>query len=248
MHNNTKGPYRMNKNTEGGDMKQDKEYTMKDAIKMYYGETGLSEADIEKIDERVCDMNKSGLKEKCQEIAYQKKKSIWRIGRLYVSKAACLVTLFCLIVAVGGFTLVRAYIKMLQVKDLGNHAEVEYLSEDLINGDYPKVIEEYFEPVWIPEGYRIYRTVRRDVYYHVEYRNNKGESILYMQEVLWGNPYYGAEKIQQEDIEFGKYSGELVIDGRDKRYYLIVTDGMYLYGIITSEIDKETIIKMFMGE
>ena len=223
-------------------------YSFKDTLNIYFGETDFSEDETKDIEEMIKEVESTGFKEKCKEIASKKEKTIWRIGRLYISRAACLVTLICIVAAVSGFTFVRAYIKMLQVKDLGNHAEVEYLSEDLINGDYPKVIEEYFEPVWIPEGYTIYRTVRRDVYYHVEYRNNKGESILYMQEVLWGNPYYGAEKIQQEDIEFGKYSGELVIDGRDNHYFLMVTDGMYLYSIITSEIDKETIIKMFMGE
>ena len=56
-------------------MKQDKEYTLKDAIGMYYGKSGLSKEDIEKIDERLYDMNKSGLKERCQGIAFQKRKN-----------------------------------------------------------------------------------------------------------------------------------------------------------------------------
>ena len=79
---------------------------------------------------------------------------------------------------------------MLLVKDLGNHAEVEYLSEDIINGDYPKVIEEYFEPVWIPEGYDICNTSKDEISYSIEYRNSKKEYIRYIQDVLWIRNYY----------------------------------------------------------
>ncbi len=229
-------------------MKHNKKYTLQDAIKMYYGENSLSEEDTEKIDEALKKMNNSDLKGKCQKIVSRKEKKIWQIGRLHISKAACFVTLICLLVAVSGFTLVRAYIKMLRVKDIGNCAVVEYISGKITYGDYPEVIEEYFDPVWIPEGYELSETVKRDIYYRTEYSNKKGGYINYKQGILYLNPHFSAEKGIHEDVEFGKYSGEFIVAERSN--FLIVTDGVYLYSLMAygSEIDKDTMIKMIIGE
>ena len=56
-----------------------------------------------------------------------------------------------------GYAAITGYIKGITVEDKGDHGEVKiaYNTMDSIEKK-PSYIEEYHDPVWIPEGYYIY--------------------------------------------------------------------------------------------
>jgi hypothetical protein len=232
-----------------GGMKEEKDRTMKEAIKLYYGETGLSADDSQKVEEILQSMDISGYREECPQSASPKERSIWHIGSLQFSKAACLITIVCVAVGLCGFSLVMGYINRLKVKELDNHTEVTFDDRDMNGEEPPKVIENCYEPVWVPEGFEKEYEGRTDTSYAISYR--KGNKFIdYSQIVTWVKTHYGAEHGKSENVAFGEYSGVLIEDSKwgDTCYYLIVTDGKYVYDLISSDVDKETLIKMLCGE
>ena len=230
----------------GGEMKEEKEWTLKDAIKMYYGKIELPEEEAKKVDEIFCKMNNSGFKEKCQEIASKNRKKNWHFGRWNISKVACLMTVLCITVVLCGFTLVMGYIKFLRVKDFDDHSEVETYSDDLIDEKTPNVIETYYEPVWIPEGYRKDYEHKSNVSYLISYISGEDEYIDDCQNLPVVKTNYGSEQGKHEAVSFGNYSGEFIKTSTNN--YLIVSDGVYIYSIIASGMDKNTMIRMLYGE
>lgn len=230
-------------------MKEEKEWTLKEAVKLYYGETKLPDEETEKVDKILNALDESGCREKCLKSASQKEKSIWYIGSLQVSKAACLITIVCVTIGLCGFSLVMGYINRLKVKELDNHTEVTFDDRDMNGEEPPKVIENCYEPVWVPEGFEKEYEGRTDTSYAISYR--KGNKFIdYSQIVTWVKTHYGAEHGKSENVAFGEYSGVLIEDSKwgDTCYYLIVTDGKYVYDLISSDVDKETLIKMLCGE
>ena len=230
-------------------MKEEKDRTIKETVKLYYGETGLTEDEAEKVDDILHSMEVSGFREKCRQSASKKEKSIWHIGSLQVSKAVCLITIVCVNVGICSFSLVMGYINRLKVEEFDNHTEVTFDDRDMNGVEPPKVIENCHEPVWVPEGFEKDYEGRTDTTYAISYR--KGNKFIdYSQIVTWGKTHYGAEHGKRENVVFGEYSGVLIEESKwgDTLYYLIVTDGKYVYDLISSDVDKETLIKMLCGE
>lgn len=232
----------------GGDMKDDKGITLKEAIKLYYGEIDLTDTEKEEIDERLRKIEESGFLEKCKEIAREKERErerkIIHIGRLKISRVAGLIFLVCFISVFGvtAYAAVMSHIREIEVNEMGDHSEVavEYNPE---NEEELSAIETYYKPVWVPDGYYLESEREYKEKYTITYAEEESDDIIdYKQYLPFINSYYGAEEGIHENISFGKYTGEYI--DSDSTHYLIVTDGTYLYSIISEKIDKETMIKM----
>lgn len=239
----------MNKDTEivniyegRGVMKEEEAWTLKDAVRLYYGETKLSEEESKQVDEILLSMEKSGLKEKCQKIALEKEKKIWHIGKLCLNRVACIIFVACIFLISTGFAAYMGYIRKIDVVDKGNHSEVDYTYNE--GGDSVKLssIEDYYKPTWVPAGYRICSEYKNRHDYNANYiseddRNN----IVYNQTLPFINVHFSSEGGIKDDISFGKYNGEFI--EKEDYNYLIVTDGVYLYSLIGA-LDRASLVKM----
>ncbi len=233
----------------GGDMKDDKGITLKEAIKLYYGEIDLTDTEKEEIDERLRKIEESGFLEKCKEVARQKqeerKKKFVHIGRWCISKVACLIISVIIVgvLGVGVYAAVRSNIMGIEVDKNGDHSEVVVDYNDS-TGETLSVIKDYYLPIWVPEGYRLETEYKlNERHYKVTFVNDDDEDrIDYNQYLPIVNIYYGAEEGSHENVSFGRYTGEFI--DSQSTHFLIVTDGIYLYSIISEKIDKETMMKM----
>lgn len=245
MNNYTKSAEKYTK--MGGEMKEDKYITLKEVIKMYYGEVTLTEAEEEEVDACLREMEENGFLEKCKEIARQSQKErerkCVRIGRWWINKVACLIiTLIVGILGVTTYAAVRSHINSIQITDKENHSEIKVEYND---GDSTlSAIEDYYAPNWIPDGYYLSSENKFELEYDIVYTNNQGDRILYDQYLPTLKSHYSTENYLKEKVEFDEYSGWYVETDPEK--YLIVTDGTYLYSLIdtTGNIDKQDLIKM----
>lgn len=239
----------MNKNTEimnnyeGGDVvKEEEAWTLKDAVRLYYGETKLSEEESKQVDEILISMDKSGLKEKCQKIALEKEKKIWHIGKLCLNRAACIIFVACIFLTSTGFAAYMGYIRKIDVVDKGNHSEVDYTYYEGTDVVKLSSIEDYYKPTWVPEGYEIVSDFKQKLFYNVSYVSESCKSkIDYDQSLPLVNTHFSTEGGIKEIISFGKFNGEYI--EKETGNYLIVTDGVYLYALI-GNLDKASLIKM----
>ncbi|MBR5177419.1 MAG: DUF4367 domain-containing protein [Lachnospiraceae bacterium] len=230
-------------------MKENEGITLKEAIKLYYGEVTLSEEEEREVDEMLREIEESGFLEKCKEVARQKQKErekkFVHIGRWCISKAACLIIAVLIVGLLGGtaYAAVRSHIREIEVNVNGDHSEVEVHYNDSTD-ETLSVIKDYYLPIWVPEGYWLEAEYRlNERHYKVTYVNEDDEDrINYNQYLPAVNIYYGAEEGIHENVSFGKYTGEYI--DSQSTHYLIVTDGTYLYSIISKKIDKETMMKM----
>lgn len=211
-------------------------------IRLYYGQPAISDTENKKIDEFIVNIENSGFMEQCHKLISEKEKRTWRIGRLYFSKAAGLVFILCLAVITTGFIVVSEYIRHIQVREKENYSIVEIETNDWTNITEPNVIEDYNEPVWIPQEYYTDEEIKNPLVYTIIYASENGDQIIFRQYVPSVKMHYGAENGQHEKVVFGCYSGEYI--EADTYSYLIVTDGMYLYSVIAENMDKETMIRM----
>lgn len=226
-------------------MKEEKVWTVKEAIKLYFGETKLSDEESRKVDEALQSMNENGFKEKCHELVSKKEKSIWHIGRFGISKVACMVAVVVLVTSLCGFTVVMGYLKRLHVVEHGDHSEVQINYDDQDSVNCHRHIETYYEPVWIPDGYNKDYEYKGESSYSIIYVSN--DKHLDYQQYLPNVKYnYGAEIGKHFVVAFGRYSGEFIETEKDN--YLIVTDGIYVYSVIAANMDKNIMIKMLQGE
>ncbi len=223
----------------------DKRYSFKEALELYYGEPELTEE--EKIDEMLMEIEEHGFQEKCKEIVRkkecEKEGKIIHIGRLRISRVAGLIFLICFISVFGvtAYAAVMSYIRGIEVKEMGDHSEVALYynpeKEEL------SAIETYYKPVWVPDGYNLdseekYADKYRLVYISVDNENQ----IIYSQALPSVKAHYSTEDGVSEKVVFGRYSGEYV--ETDFENYLIVTDGIYIYSLVADEVDKQELIKM----
>ena len=236
-------------------MKDDKGITLKEAIKLYYGEIDLTDTEKEEIDERLRKIEESGFLERCKEVARQSEKKRIHIGRLCISKVACMIFVICLSVALTGgivYAAVLNHIRSIKVKDMGDHGEldIEYNDVSATGEDQEKnsalEVFNYYELAWIPDGYSTKSEYKQDMGYSVCLTDTYEHTILYRQSLPELNVHYSTENGKSEKVFFGKYKGEYIIT--EKCNYLIVTDGTYIYSIISSNIEKEEMIKMIKGE
>ncbi len=229
--------------------------SLKDLVKLYYGETSLSAEEEAEVDELRNRVEKSGFLDKCREVARQSEKKRIHIGRLCISKVACMMFIICLFVALTGgivYAAVLNHIRSIKVKDMGDHGELNIEYNDVsttgeAQKDNPALeVFNYYEPAWIPDGYSIESEYKQDMGYSVYLTDTDEHTILYRQSLPELNVHYSTENGKSEKVFFGKYKGEYIIT--EKCNYLIVTDGTYIYSIISSCIEKKEMIKMIEGE
>ena len=232
----------------------EEKYSLKEAIDLYFGEPRLTEEEEKQIDERLKKIEESGFLDKCKEVARQSEKKRIRIGRLCISKVACIVFIVCLSTALTGgivYAAVLNHIQGIQVKDMGNYGELEIDYNDVSvtvenqEKNPPLEILDYYEPTWIPDGYYKDNEHKHIMSYSINYLSKDSDrDIYYSQYTSTAKYYYSTENERPERVSFGEYSGEYIETDDDN--YLIVTDGTYIYSLIaqSGDIGKQELIKM----
>ena len=230
----------------GGEMTDNSRPDLKEVLKVYYGEPDLTPEESKEVEQMISEVKASGFLEKCHEICKKKEKKYWYIGKMAVNKAACLIGAVCCIFLLCGFTVYSVYIKNLHMENKGDHEEIGYTLDKNADVKSPKRIEVYYDPVWVPEGYHLEWAIKHDKDYDVLYVSDDEDSdytISYEQILPGNNPHLSTENGKHEEVSFGEYSGEYV--DTDKSNYLIVTDGVYVYILISDEdVNKEDLIRM----
>lgn len=243
------GGYEMNREND-----EEKEITLEEALKLYYDEPEIPEEEKETIDRLIREVEATGFKEKCIQLAREKeleRKRKIRIGRLYIPKIACVIICVCMISAMGvyGYASFSKHIKGIEVNDLEDHSEVEleYNHESDPNSVYtPNIIEDYFKPCWVPEGYCTESEFKTDSLYSIIYKNESNELRIHFTQYLPKvKAHYSTEGGKHEKVSFGDFEGEY-IETEDENF-LIVTDGTYLYGI-SGYIDKDILMQMLNND
>lgn len=228
-------------NSRKGGMK-DNGSSLKETVKLYYGDIDLSDEEGQLADELLESMERNGIKNECLRIIREEEKKKWHWGSFYFSKAACIVFLLCLIVVSTGFIVIQSHIRNIRIKDKENYSLIEIEYNDDMNVPAPAVIEDYKEPVWIPEGYYIDSVYKKELDYEIIYQSEDGYQIVYHQFLPTVNYHFSGENGKSEKVSFGRYSGEFIETGYDN--FLVVTDGKYIYILISDIIDRDSLIKM----
>ena len=242
---------RMNREQMFGEVAEameNKRYSFKEAIELYYGEPKLTEEEEKVVDEMLKEIEESGFLEKCKEIVREKERErerkIIHIGRLKISRVAGLIFLVCFISVFGvtAYAAVMSHIREIEVNEMGDHSEVavEYNPE---NEEELSAIETYYKPVWVPDGYHLDSEEKYADKYRLLYISDTGEDqIVYYQTLPSVKVHYSTEDGLSEKVVFGQYSGEYI--ETDLSNYLIVTDGTYIYSLIADTASKKEFIKM----
>ncbi|MBR4344970.1 MAG: DUF4367 domain-containing protein [Lachnospiraceae bacterium] len=224
-------------------MKEKQLFTIREVVKQYYNGEDIYEHYADEADEVIKTIDEKKLKEECIKAYNKQENKIWQIGKMSVNKIACITCLIVFALTATGFVVVSGYIKSLTVVEKEDHSEVEYANSDLMRNEVMEIIEQYIEPIWIPEGYHFAKAYKKEKEYNIVYQSDIDDyRILYSQSLLSMKINYGAEKGEKENVIFGEYSGEFIKTKNGN--YLIITDGMYLYSIIASNLSKEEMIKM----
>lgn len=230
----------------GGEMTDNSRQDLKEIVKAYYGKPTLTPEEAEEVEQLLSKIEASGFKEKCCEIAKKQEKKYWHIGKLTLSRVACLIGSICCITLLCGFTVFSVYIKDLRMVNKGDHEEIGYTLDQNADVKSPKRIEVYYDPIWVPEGYHIEWAIKHDKDYDILYVSddeNSDYTISYEQILLGMNPHLSTENGKHEEVSFGRYYGEYV--DTDNGNFLIVSDGVYVYILISAEdINKEDLIRM----
>jgi len=231
---------------EGGEMTDNSRQDLKEIVKVYYGKPTLTPEEAEEVEQLLSKIEASGFKERCCEIAKKQEKKYWHIGKLTLSRVACIIGIICCFTLLSGFTVYSVYIKNLRMENKGDHEEIRYTFDKNADVKSPKTIETYYDPVWVPEGYHIEWAIKHEKRYSVQYVSDDEDSdysISYEQLLPGLNPHLSTENGSHEEVTFGKYYGEYV--DTDNGNFLIVTDGVYVYILISDEdINKDDLIRM----
>ena len=226
----------------------EEEYSFKEAIDLYFGKPKLTAEEEKLVDEMLKEMKENGFLEKCKEMIKQREKKVIRIGRLCISKVACVIFVICFsTVLIGGiaYAAVQKNIQSIQIKDMGDHSEVDLEYNDTTGLNLSK-IEDYYKPAWIPDGYYIESEFKFEEGYSIVYSSEESENtIIYQQYLPKARPNYSTENSKPEKVSFGIYTGEFVETNHAN--YLIVTDGTYIYSLIAYNICKDDLAKMING-
>ena len=235
-------------------MKEDKGITLKEAIKLYYGEIDLTDTEKEEIDERLRKIEESGFLERCKEVARQSEKKRIHIGRFCISKVACIIFVICLSVTLTGgvvYAAVLSHIRSIKVEDMGDYGKLDIEYNDIaatgeVQEKNPALeILDYYEPAWIPDGYYKETEHMYIKSYSVNYLSKDSDGyIYYSQYTSTAKTYYSTENGRSEQVSFGEYSGEYI--ETDDSNYLIVTDGTYIYSLIaqSGNIGRQELTEM----
>lgn len=230
----------------GGEMTDNSRQDLKEIVKAYYGKPTLTPEEAEEVEQLLSKIEASGFKERCCEIAKKQEKKYWHIGKLTLSRVACIIGGICFITLLCGFTVYSVYIKNLRMENKGDHEEIRYTFDKNADVKSPKTIETYYDPVWVPEGYHRESINKQKLTYSITYTSDSDENdydIYYIQSLPVVKHHLSTENGKHEEVTFGRYYGEYV--DTDDSSFLIVTDGIYVYILISDEgINKDDLIRM----
>ena len=245
------GGYKLNDNSF-----DDNETDIRELEELFYEVPDLSEKKEKEIDEMIREVERKAFLEKIQALAEENEKKcqkkVINIGHFGISKVACILVIICLSVVTLGVTAyasIRIYIQSIQVKDMRDHSELEIEYNDVSDVDaaqknYGLITDFcYYEPIWVPDGYHMESEYKSDVDYSIVYDTENSESYInYQQYLPFVKHHYSTENGKSESVSFGKYSGEYI--ETDDANYLIVTDGTYIYSLISESVYKDEFVKM----
>ena len=138
-----------NTTDRGGEMTDNSRQDLKEIVKAYYGKPTLTPEETKEIEQLLTKIEVSGFKERCCEIAKKQEKKYWHIGKLVLNKMACIIGIICCFTLLCGFTVYSVYTKNLRMENKGDHEEIRYTFDKNADVKSPKVIETYFDPVWV---------------------------------------------------------------------------------------------------
>ena len=223
-------------------MRNETAESFKTAIKRYYND-GKDIVSDEEVEEMIRSVESTGFLDKCREVMEKKKKGRIHIGRLSINKVACFICIISSAVLICGFVALSYYIKGIRLDNKGDHEVIKYDLDPNSNTGKLKKIETYYDPAWVPEGYHLEWAIKHDKEYDVLYYSDDNRfKIRYIQTLPEENYNISTENGKKEDVSFGKYTGEFVES--DNSNYLIVTDGTYVYIIMSNNVGKEDLEKM----
>ena len=226
----------------GGGMRNETTESVKTAIKQYYND-GKDIVSDEEVEEMIKSVESTGFLDKCREVMEKKEKGRIHIGRLSLNKVACFICIISSAVLLCGFVALSYYIKGIRLDNKGDHEVIKYDLDSNSNTGKLKKIETYYDPAWVPEGYHLEWAIKHDKDYDVLYYSDDNRfKIRYIQTLPEENYNISTENGKKEAVSFGKYTGEYV--ETDNSNYLIVTDGTYVYIIMSNNVGKEGLVKM----
>ena len=241
------GGYKLNDNSF-----DDNEADIRELEELFFEVPDISEEKEKEIDEMIREVERKAFLEKIQALADENERKVIKIGHSYISKVACMIAVICIFVVLTGgivYAAVLNHIKSINVKDMGDHSELEIEYNDVSDVDaaqknYGLITDFcYYEPIWVPDGYHMESEYKSDVDYSIVYDTENSESYInYQQYLPFVKHHYSTENGKSESVSFGKYSGEYI--ETDDANYLIVTDGTYIYSLISESVYKDEFVKM----
>lgn len=231
----------------GGGMNSEEGESLKDLVKLYYGETNLSDEEEAEVDELLNRIEESGFLDKCREVERQAQKErerkCVRIGRWWISKVAVLIIAVSLISVMGVtvYAAVTGHIRSIEVENADDHGIVKVEYSDTTEHVLSE-IEEYIGPGWIPDGFSVESENKNILDYSINLVNADGQFISYSQTLPVVKTHYSTENGVTSKVTYGQYKGEFI--KTEKANLLIVTDGLYIYSIISEHADKDTLLRM----
>jgi hypothetical protein len=115
-------------------------------------------------------------------------------------------------------------------------------TEDNQNDTYPGVIEEYYEPVFVPDGFEIEEKRNVPLLYQIEYYDKNDGDLLYEQFSIKSAHFsIDTEGVSYENIKINGFSGIYYSNKGYQNY--IWSDGRYGY-CISGNIPREILLKM----
>lgn len=112
---------------------------------------------------------------------------------------------------------------------------------DAYNPSSSEVIEEYYAPTWIPEGFKINHVTNYRAYHDVKYRLTDDKYFLFQQYPKDAAIYADNEKHFIEDININGNSGLIFYNDNDSMIF--IDNGDYVLGV-SGTIPKETLVKI----
>lgn len=135
------------------------------------------------------------------------------------------------------------YTIRMSLRDFGLGSEILYDISEQQQELLPDSVEITYEPTWIPEGYTVTERIRNRLAYYVDYENDEGEPLYYLQTLISSSgQIINTEGIEPELLKYNGHDAVYCQNGGVTQ--LIWIDGQYQYNIFGTalNLNKEAMI------
>lgn len=148
-----------------------------------------------------------------------------------------LATIVILTAVILGITTTACITKGFTITPINGFARLRVAN----NLNSPKIIEEYYEPTWIPEGFKKNYETNYRTYHDVKYRLTDNKYFLFHQHTKGFAMYADNEKHYIEDININGNSGLIFYNDNDSMIF--IDNGDYVLEV-SGTIPKEILVKI----